>query len=336
MKHIFSIKTWLVFATYLIAILLIFGCIAFYIPVGVLPIIAFFSLVLPFLVIGNFIVLVYWLVKWNRAGLVSLISLFISYIVFGSFYRFEDNSVYMGSDGLTLMTFNTGNFNDRAAIRDEEGNRLKSFLLEKDPDVLCLQESSRIRHKDLKHYPYNYVTPYDAHKSMQGIYSKYPIIDKGSLDFPETANNAIYADIVVGKDTLRIYNLHLQSFKIIPGRIKKSKNPFRFYGRMEATFLKQEEQAVIFNEHFTAAPYRKMVCADLNNTPFSNVYRLVKNDLVDTFDEKGLGVGMTYDINILPFRIDFLLIDKSMEVKKHQNFEVMLSDHEPVMATIKL
>jgi len=51
-------------------------------------------------------------------------------------------------------------------------------------------------------------------KYGQAIFSKFPIVKSGSIEFPNTANNAIYADIVKGSDTIRIYNVHLQSLRI--------------------------------------------------------------------------------------------------------------------------
>ncbi|MGB5171882.1 MAG: endonuclease/exonuclease/phosphatase family protein [Eudoraea sp.] len=338
MRYIFSKKTLLFFTNFLLALLLLVSCIASFFPVRIFPLLAFLSLVVPFLVVGNIIFLVYWLLKWNKRVFVPLLSLVISYIAFGPLLRLENHTQPISDkeDELTVMTFNTGMFwDDIEAYKNGESNPLLSFLSKRSPDILCLQESSRYRHNILKQYPYKYVTPKSSTKSLQGIFSKYPIVTGGSLEFSETANNAIYADIVYKNDTIRIYNLHLQSFQIRPGRIKRSKNPFRFYNRMETTFLKQEKQSITFNKHFKSCPYQKIVCADLNNTPFSYAYRLVKDDLIDTFDEKGSGFGMTYDINILPFRIDFIFVDKEMSVKSHENFKIKLSDHEPVMSSVQ-
>ena len=56
----------------------------------------------------------------------------------------------------------------------------------------------------------------------------------------------------------------------------------------------------------------------------------------DTFDEKGSGFGKTFDLKLVPFRIDFILADKTMEIMTHQNFDLPLSDHYPVMSSIRL
>ena len=56
----------------------------------------------------------------------------------------------------------------------------------------------------------------------------------------------------------------------------------------------------------------------------------------DTFEEKGQGFGKTFDLKIVPFRIDFILVDKSMDLITHENFELKLSDHYPVLTSIRL
>ncbi len=109
----------------------------------------------------------------------------------------------------------------------------------------------------------------------------------------------------------------------------------RAYSKMEKTFVKQEEQVQIFNNHRKESPLRQIVCADFNNTPFSNIYRITKGEMQDTFDEKGTGFGKTFDLKVVPFRIDFILADKTMQVMTHQNFDLKLSDHYPVLTSIR-
>jgi len=43
-------------------------------------------------------------------------------------------------------------------------------------------------------------------------FSKFPMIDSGKTKFP-VGESLIYADILKGEDTLRVFTTHLQSFK---------------------------------------------------------------------------------------------------------------------------
>ena len=43
-------------------------------------------------------------------------------------------------------------------------------------------------------------------------FSRYPIVDKGRIDFPNSKNNlCIYTDLQIGKDVVRVYNAHFES-----------------------------------------------------------------------------------------------------------------------------
>ncbi|MGB5610269.1 endonuclease/exonuclease/phosphatase family protein, partial [Eudoraea sp.] len=240
-------------------------------------------------------------------------------------------------EDLSIMTYNTRAFTFTGLIKGElNGNEIINFIIEQDPDIVCFQEFNRAAIKLLPGYDFHYITPYGSNKSTQAIFSKYPIIANGSLEFPETINNAIYVDIKYKGNSIRVYNVHLQSFNVSPSRVKSVKRVVSAYGKMRKTFVKHEEQVQLFDKHRKESPFRTIVCADFNNTPFSNVYRIAKGEMQDTFDEKGTGFGKTFDLKVVPFRIDFILADKTMKVMTHQNFELRLSDHYPVLTSIRL
>jgi endonuclease/exonuclease/phosphatase family metal-dependent hydrolase len=172
---------------------------------------------------------------------------------------------------------------------------------------------------------------------VQAIFSKYPIIDKGSLEFPNTGNNAIYADIHYQKDTLRVYNLHLESLKLDVDKAELT-NAYsgKFMDRIGTSFKKQREQAALVRAHSIATPHKKLVMGDLNNTQFSNVYKTIKGAMTDTFKEEGSGYGRTHNFRYFPVRIDFIMVDDAFEVMTHRNFDLKLSDHLPIMASVRL
>ena len=49
-----------------------------------------------------------------------------------------------------------------------------------------------------------------------------------------------------------------------------------------------------------------IICADLNNNAFSNIYNGIKNKRIDAFSIAGNGLGGTYHLANFPFRIDFI------------------------------
>jgi len=273
--------------------------------------------------------------------MIPAIALLIAFMVFGFFFKFDFTQNAIDLEDLSVMSFNTRAFNkydwiDKPEIADD----IIAFVTEQNPDIVCFQEFQRSRYKEFSQYPYrymNYIFPEKEHHVVQAIFSKYPIVDKGSLDFPKTGNNAIYADIHYKQDTLRIYNLHLESLKLDVKKAELS-NEYsgKFIERIAISFRKQRQQAQLLSIHSKSTPHKHLVMGDLNNTQFSNVYKIIKGDLTDTFQEEGSAYGRTHNFKYFPVRIDFILVDPSFEVMTHKNFDLKLSDHLPIMASIRL
>ena len=257
--------------------------------------------------------------------LLSFFTLIIGFFFLDSFFNLNFTTEPILDKDLSIMSYNT----------TAKGDGIVTFVKDNDPDILCFQEFSKIGDNKFKYYPFKYVTPISNDKSIQAIYSKYPIIANGSLNFPNTLNNAIYADIVINKDTIRVYNIHLQSLKIRPGSIKREA-PQRLFKRLGDSFIKQQQQSEIVVAHSKESPYRNIFCVDMNNSQYSYVFHKIKGDMFDTFKEKGKGYGRTYNFKFLPIRIDFILMDKSIEIRAHRNFDEKLSDHYAIMASFRL
>ena len=170
-----------------------------------------------------------------------------------------------------------------------------------------------------------------------GIFSRYPIIASETITFPNSINDGSYADIVYKGDTIRIFNLHMESLGITPGTgVLRRSSSERLYSKVTGAFKKQEKQAETIRELIDASPYKTMLCGDFNNTQFSKAYHLIKGDMQDSFIEKGSGYGRTLNYFNIPLRIDFIMADQSFEVKEHKNYNFKYSDHYPVMASFRL
>lgn len=327
---------WLLNVTF--STLLFLAIVTSYAVLGFMAPFMLLNLFLPVLLGLNLLFLMYWIWKRKKNLLISFVPLLISFFVFDSFYKTPVQAQNLSSDDLSVMSYNTWGFNKNEWIKEPNvGDRIITFLKESDPDILCIQEHSRIKNRELKHYPYNSQTSYYKAKSIQAIFSKYPIVNKGSLDLPDTANNIIFADMVYKEDTVRVYNVHLQSYHIVPSTDNFSdKASEKTLKRIMNTFKHQVEQAQILKEHTELSPYKTIICGDFNNTQFSNIYRMIKGDLKDTFLEKGSGFGRSYGLMGFPMRIDYIFADRSFEVVSHKNYDVELSDHYPIMATLKL
>ncbi|GGD57657.1 endonuclease/exonuclease/phosphatase family protein [Muriicola marianensis] len=298
------------------------------------------ALLLPYLVIANLFSGLLAAVVRSRFYLLPVTSLLIWIFTLGSFYVFSLDESGDSKDDISVLSYNVqeleGNYRMDYA---EAAPMIMDFVLEEDAEIVCFQEyaSTAISREKMKIYPYEYrLTYYEGRKySPMGIFSKFPIISRGSLNFQDTFNNAIYADLLIKSDTLRVYNVHLQSLRFRAGSVKRE-NTVRLFNRLGNTIRKQKEQVEILLDHTKSSPYPFIICGDLNNTQYSKVYRTLKGDLKDTFLEKGNGLGRTLLLKFLPFRIDYILVDPDFEITSHSNYDVEYSDHYPVRASFRL
>jgi len=295
------------------------------------------SLAVPFLILLNLLFVVYWLLKVKKQLLVSAIVLGIGYNYVFSLYHFSSSKNVDDTENITVMSYNVRLFNVFKWIPDDSvQSQILDFITEKQPDILSLQEY-RPEKVDLKGYfKYEAVSGHKI-KSGQAIYSKFPIINSGSIAFKNTSNNAIFIDIVKAKDTLRIYNVHLQSLRINPNVEElASQSSENLAKRIGSTFRTQQLQAEQFLKHKNASPYKMIICGDFNNTAYSYVYKEIKGELQDTFVEAGNGFGRTFNFKFFPVRIDFVLVDPEFHVNGFKTHNIELSDHYPVIAKLKL
>lgn len=340
MKKLSFLNRLVYYLTILSSLALLVACI---VPSTNSATLAFFSLGVPVLVGINAFLALYWLLR--KKLLILLVpfgALAYGYVALGTFIKLWSEEFASGKqEHISLMSFNSLGFRGK---KDEwqttDGDSILKFIREEEPDIISFQEFDyrQIRSDHFDAYPYNFVDfifGEDTGRVVLAIYSKYNIIDHGILEFPHSSNSAIYADIVCKKDTLRIYNVHLESLNIRPGNLKQERSD-RLFARLRSSFQKQQQQSLIVREHADASPYKTIISGDFNNNQFSSVYFNLKGDLKDTFMEKGVGYGATIDFWKFPFRIDFILVDPSFDVVSHQNYDIDLSDHEPIMASIKV
>ena len=201
------------------------------------------SLAVPLLIVLNLVFLLYWLLKVKRQLLLSLIALLVGFNHVFSLYKFTSSKDVQDPENFTVMNYNVRLFNlfEWLPSKTVETD-IAQFIKNEQPDVLCLQEYHKGTGFHLNGYEVYEQLSTSKVKSGQAIYSKFPIINSGSVTFPNTSNNAIYVDIIKDSDTIRIYNLHLQSNKINPEVSELTKETSEnLLKRVGKTFKMQQE-----------------------------------------------------------------------------------------------
>lgn len=311
------------------------------------------GLAYPYLLIANIMILLYWIVRLKKMAWAVLIIILLGIPTFMTYYgtgKAQDKEV---KADIALLSYNVRYF-DVYNWSNQKGTKEKLFnyLNDYKGDIVCLQEFSLKENKQqelaaikqLKSYPYHYI------RKDMAIFSRLPIVSRGYLPFNEQySSSCLYCDVRVGKDTVRIYSVHLESYKLgkkerqfmkeISQGLKGSDIPEgarNLTTRLTTANKNRAKQAGQIQRHVERSPFKVILCGDFNDTPLSYTYRKLKTGMKDCFIECGRGLGNTYIGEFPSFRIDYILYSPEFESVSYIRDTVGLSDHYPIRGKIKM
>jgi len=342
------------------AVALLLAYLAVWISPVKIWILAFFGLAYPYILLVAVFLLFFWLLNRKTKEFVfMLVFIILGWGHLNRFFRVPvkpERQSKITTDSLRqikVLSYNVRLFNLYEKKSDNMDNIIR-FIHNEDADIICLQEiytgSSRMTEKMLIQkigLPYNRINYLiSGNKPVyygMAIFSRFPIIGSGTIKYPDTYNTTMFCDVLAGKDTLRIFNNHLQST-----RLKKT-NYFLFSGsnqseslkeildiseRLKDAFIKRAGQAEILHKKITESPYRVIVCGDFNDTPVSYTYHKITTGLKDAFLYNGKWLGKTYAGLLPSFRIDYIIIDRTLQPLDFRRYRNRYSDHFPVSCRI--
>lgn len=328
--------------------------------------IAFFGLAYPFLLLGNVLLLIFWLFRKPSYSLPSLLLILLGWNFLTSFIGFRESTAIQvpksSPEFLRVMTYNVHSFKKFGASNEENmKNQILNIIRQEQPDVICFQEFfTRKKGKynfkkavqEILGSRYVYFEPSvdNGYEALGlAIFSKLPIQDKGPIWFDETnkGNGAIYIDLKFRGKLIRIYNTHFQSIKFQPedydylNQVKTDINtdmisPRRIGGRLKRAFINRSKQVKILKEHTAICESPYLIAGDFNDTPVSYTLQQMGSEMLNAFREKGSGLGITYNGDFPNFQIDYILTTTDFQVKNYRIINKKLSDHYAVRADLEL
>lgn len=295
------------------------------------------NLFVPAVVLINIGFFLFWLLRTKWVFLLFMVAFLIGYAEWGLLYQFPRTLVHASPNTIKVMTYNVRLFNRYDWIKNEDiPERIQYFVRQEQPDVICFQEYSKNESPEFSSYPYQYIQPVQPNgKSGIAILSKFPITDSGYINFDNSTNSGIFADIEHRGKKARVYNLHLESLRInLKDTLITNRNSEGLQLKFNQVFKKQLEQIKQFEAVDVENQLPSIICTDLNNSQFSSIYRTLKQGRNDAFKESGTGLGTTFNFSYFPLRIDFILADPVFKVNAFKSYDNYLSDHLPIMATL--
>jgi endonuclease/exonuclease/phosphatase family metal-dependent hydrolase len=315
--------------------------------------------------VANIFFLLFWAIAKKKQFLLSLIILLIGIPILTRYFQIhipDKNKIKSihKSQPLKIISFNVRLFNLYKWVNKEDAEQeIIHFINRESPDIICFQEfytrergkySEKELLKQLQMANYKYIQ-YVLRKpgvSNFGIatISKYPIIHSGNINFINTYNQCVFTDIKHGKDTFRVYNTHLQSYRLLKQNydfidsLKLKYNDDQVKGwrdiiyRIKTAYIKRGNQADSVSAHIKKSKYPVIVCGDFNDSPVSYSYQKISKGMKDAFIEAGSGIGSTYFTKFPSFRIDYILHQNSLVAFNYKSPKLELSDHNPVICYI--
>ncbi len=318
----------------------------------------------PFIALINILFIIFWLVRRSKYAFISLAIIIMGYDKLALMYQppmFVIESP-VSKNQFKVMSYNVRLFD----LYNWSGNKktrseIFNILVKESPQVICFQEYYHSDDNDfsnndtigellkLKYRQIEYgLTLHKKYHWGLATFSNYPIVNKGLLFFtPGSTNFGMYCDVLYKNDTLRIYNVHLQSNHLkkkdyvfidnpqISDKEKFVEGSISIFKQIKAGASIRSAQVDELSESIENCPYPIIVCGDFNDPPYSYAYNTISRHLQDTYLEKGKGFGISYNGTFIPYRIDYILHSDYFECLKYSMVRKKLSDHYPIVVTLK-
>ena len=338
------------------------------IAIAILSVIAYFSAYispqdfwyLGFLAYGipvfiglNFIFLLLWIIKGSMRLLVPLFTIILGLGNIKASYSLSPESTPVENQ-FSVMSYNVNCFNPypKKSPKDQESfTRITDYLVNENPDILCIQEycsyptiksfdtKSKLLNQAYKDLFYKTRSKSDKFETAGlAIFSKYPFLDRGVVENENKEVIAIYTDLTVSADTIRVYNTHLFSMGLIDNRQTHERRPLKqFIRKLKTGFQAKPAEAAFLKDHILQSPYKVILAGDFNEPPYSYIYKSFNAHFNNSFEIAGNGFGVTYNGKIPFLRIDHQYADKKIRILNHRVLNHMnITDHFPVMVDYTL
>lgn len=299
------------------------------------------TLGLHYLLLGEITFLIFWTFKKNLIFILLNLTVLISNILnIQKTIQIQFSKNEKAENSISILTLNLGGIN----FTNDKISEFSSFCNAHKSDIYCFQEfwgketktSDRTKIIAQKlNTPYHFYFHHPANIAGLAIYSKYPILDTKSIYVePGPINGAFETKILVKNDTVSIITFHLASYRLTNNQQLNENKTFKQLEDAWKIQLIQTEK--IISSVQKNKNYPTIACGDLNNTPYSYVYRELSKQLNDAFTEVGSGFSYTIQKKIFHMRIDYIFTNTKILPSDYNTFDNNFTDHKAARVVFSL
>ncbi len=331
-----------------------------------------FALVFPFLVFIQLGFLLFWFFAKRKFILIPIITIVLCWPFIYPLFAVSKKVNPAGDQSFSVASWNVHLFD----FYENDGNLDKGMMQQAagfKTDVLALQELvfsiDTTSHMSLdnvrKQLGYKYAIAgndrrFGVHTNAGkrneryfafcvALFSNHPIIQwKKVQSLREYNHTFIWADIKMGNDTIRFFNVHLQSMHFAKddydfietidnqGIEEVKKNGRNILKKMRNSNVQRAVQINAVKEEVLKSPYPVVLCGDFNDVPNSYAYQTINDVLKDAFITRGNGIGRTFTKLSPTLRIDFMFYSPLLITQEFKILQLSSSDHRPLISSFQI
>lgn len=315
------------------------------------------GLAVPVLLIVNLITALCWALARKRWALVPLVAFFCNWGYLTSVFQLNlPKDKTPAGKYLKIATYNIHNFGGE--ITGYSCKEIARYMQQEGVDVLCFQEfgdnsdfpTDSIR-RVLSHWSHALIPSEDSVKGVLpiAVFSRYPLANHRFITYQHSSNCSMMCDVVMGTDTIRLINNHLQTTSVSQKRRKWERELATddtrrevqaakdAAGTLHENFMKRATQTYVISHYAKTSPYPVLLCGDFNSIPSSYTYHHLRKTLKDGFRTAGNGYMYTYRYAKRMLRIDYIFHSPSLKGIAYYSPDLDLcSDHNPVIMEVEI
>lgn len=310
------------------------------------------GLLFPWFLLLHLVFIGLWIYRKHWYFLFSLGWIIMNWNHFDSLVGFSASTP--SSESLSALTLNCHSFISPRTNKGPNAKEWEDLIGEiKDIDFLFFQEfpkrgrypgsgSAVAKKLFARHWPYQYTTK----EGRLAMLSKYPLSGKKVDYFDGVANGYMMATAKVADKKIQLVNIHLQTNRITgiagglntrniqeKGSLRKIVEMLRRYKNASIKRAKQSRKiATVIGKNTNLL----ILGGDFNDTPLSNAYYNINQELRDGFRAKGSGIGTTYLGKLPGLRIDYIFLGKGLLIDAYRHRKTPFSDHKMVQSYFRI